>query len=133
MRLQGSSAIGEAVSAARQFGEAKGMASDALSRLCIVIEELVANLYDHGGVKEQDEVELAIASRPDGIHVSIVDPGMPFDPWSASPAGEGGTSRGGAGLSLIRAWGKRISYRSSADGNRLELFLPSAGNPGNDQ
>lgn len=109
------------------------MARDGLSRLCIVVEELVANLYDHGGVTEQDEVELAIAGRPGGIHVSIVDPGMPFDPWSASPADEGGTDRGGAGLRLVRAWGELISYRSSGGVNRLELLLPSGGNPGDDQ
>jgi serine/threonine-protein kinase RsbW len=130
--LAGSNAIAQAASAARQFGEAQGLAKDRLARLCIVIEELVANLYDHGGVTEQDEVQLAIASQPAGIHVSIVDPGKPFDPW-ALPAGGGASNHGGAGLSLIRAWSERVSYRSSIDGNQLELLLPSGGKPGDDQ
>jgi anti-sigma regulatory factor (Ser/Thr protein kinase) len=132
LRLQGPNAIAHAAGAARQFGEAQGLAKDGLARLCIVIEELVANLYDHGGVTEQDEVQLAIASQPGGIHVSIVDPGKPFDSWTSS-AGGGNGKPGGAGLSLIRAWSELISYRSSSDGNRLELLLPSGGKSGDDQ
>src|SRR5688500_3297334 len=80
-RLRGPEAVSRASDAARAFGNAQWLAEGELARLCIVIEELVANLYDHGGVTQQDEVELSLISDPEGIRVIIVDPGVPFDPW----------------------------------------------------
>lgn len=124
MRLGGDGAISQAAEAARAFGLAQQLAEDDLARLCIVVEELVANLYDHGGVTGQDEIGLAMARDPKGIRVSISDPGVPFDPWTAPPSAESVNRGGGAGLSLIRAWAELISYRSLGEGNQLELLLP---------
>jgi anti-sigma regulatory factor (Ser/Thr protein kinase) len=123
-RLRGSDAIGQAADAARAFAKSQWLGDDELARLCIVIEELVANLYDHGGLAEDDVVELALASEPDGIHVLIFDPGTPFDPWAASPKIERPHRGGGAGIDLVRAWAQFVSYRSSGEGNWLEILLP---------
>ena len=101
-----------------------GLAHDEHARLAIVVEELVANLYDHGGVTEQDEVELAMSRDPAGIRVRIADPGIPFDPFSGPPPNENAELGGGAGLRLVKAWAELISYRSSDEGNQLELLLP---------
>src|SRR5262245_16804584 len=79
-RLQGDTAVAQSADAARIFGQSQWLVEDELARLCIVVEELVANLYDHGGLKDQDEVELEFIVEPHGIRVSIVDPGVPFDP-----------------------------------------------------
>ncbi len=126
-RLQGTQAIEWACDAARRFASSQHLNADDLARLCIVVEELVANLYDHGGLTEQDEVELRFASEPDGIRVTIVDPGTPFDPWAA-PRKIGRPERGGGvGIDIVRTWAQFVSYRSSADGNRLELLLPIHG------
>ena len=88
------------------------------------IEELVANLYDHGGLTEQDHVELSLASEPDGIRVTIVDPGKPFDPWAAALQSERPERGGAAGIPLVRAWAQFVGYEASPAGNRLELLLP---------
>lgn len=122
LHLQGAQAIRQAVDAARGFGTRHRLIGGQLTRLCIVVEELVANLYDHGGVTEQDVVDLAMALDPRGIRVAITDPGIPFDPWSVASTSE--RRGGGAGLSLIRTWAEPISYRSTAIGNHLELMLP---------
>ena len=124
MSLTGERAIGQAVDAARGFGSAQGMANDDLARLCIVVEELIANLYEHGGVTERDDVQLTLCRDPNGIRISIVDPGMPFDSWS-TPATVESESRGAkAGIRLVQAWAELVNYRSSSQGNRLELLLP---------
>jgi anti-sigma regulatory factor (Ser/Thr protein kinase) len=47
-QLQGSTAVSQASGAARAFGEAQRLTDDSRARLCIVIEELIANLYEHG-------------------------------------------------------------------------------------
>jgi len=124
LRLRGDKAIRQAADAARAFGKAQLLADDDLARLCIVVEELVANLYDHGGVTERDEVDLAMARDPRGIRVSITDPGIAFDPWSAPRTAESVTRGGGAGLNLVQAWAELISYRRSGEANHLALLLP---------
>jgi len=123
-RLKGPGAIGEASEAARAFGEAQWLGADELARLCIVVEELVANLYDHGGVGEADEVELTLSSEPDGIGVTLIDPGVPFDPWEAPQPVETPERGGGAGIGIVRAWAELVDYRVTDRGNRLQLLLP---------
>jgi anti-sigma regulatory factor (Ser/Thr protein kinase) len=123
-RLQGSGAIRRAIDAARTFGEAHQLSDDDLARFCIVIEELVANLYDHGGLTEIDEVELSFHHEPGGIRASIFDPGTPFDPRSAMTKRERPKRGGGAGIDLTRSWAQLIDYQVTPEGNRLDLLLP---------
>jgi anti-sigma regulatory factor (Ser/Thr protein kinase) len=121
--LQGDDAVTQASDAARAFGELQWLGEDELARLSIVIEELIANLYDHGGVSRDQEVRLELASEPEGIRVTIIDPGTPFDP--RQPLFRDRPERGGgAGIDIVRAWAQLVSYETTDDGNRLELFLP---------
>jgi anti-sigma regulatory factor (Ser/Thr protein kinase) len=124
IRLRGANAIAQAADAARAFGQSQWLADDELARLCIVIEELVANLFDHGGVTEDDEVELSLLCEPEGIRVSIVDSGTPFDPWATPRRVERRERGGGAGIDIVRAWAHFISYAPSPGANRLEFLLP---------
>ncbi|MCF2514908.1 ATP-binding protein [Sphingomonas sp. G124] len=123
-RLKGRNAVLQAVGAARAFGEAQSLTHDNCARLCIVIEELVANLYEHGGLTDEDRVELSMARAPEGTRVTIVDPGHPFDPRSAIPRGERPEGGGGAGLDIVRSWARICDYSATPEGNRLELLLP---------
>ena len=126
-RLQGSVVVGDAGAAARGFGEANELAKQDLARLSIVVEELVANLYDHGGLSDADEVDLTLTAEPGAIRIVIADSAAPFDLRSAPP-GTGPQERGGgAGLDLVRAWAEVIDYRATDQGNRLELLLPLTG------
>ena len=123
-QLQGSKAVSQASDAARVFGEAQWLNEDELARLCIIIEELVANLYDHGGLTEIDKVELSLGSELDGIRIIIADSGKPFDPRSA-PTGRKQPERGGGvGIDIVRSWAQFVAYDVTAEGNRLELLLP---------
>jgi serine/threonine-protein kinase RsbW len=122
-RLRGREAVRRAADAAREFGEARRLTKDELARTCIVIEELVANLYDHGGLTDEDHVELSLASEPGGIRVTIVDPGESFDPWAAA-ARERQERGGGAGIDLVRTWAQFVRYDVTPEGNLLELLLP---------
>lgn len=122
--LQGQQAIADAADAARAFASSQWLTDDEAARLCIVVEELVANLYDHGGLTEQDKVGLDFTTEPDGIRVRIIDPGAPFDPWTTPRKIEIPERGGGVGIDIIRAWAHFIDYRVSHDGNRLEFLLP---------
>lgn len=123
-RIGGRDAVTQASSAARQFGEGQWLGKDELARLCVVIEELVSNLYDHGGVTAGDEIELTLSTEADGIGVVLVDRGVTFDPWQAPRPEETPERGGGAGIGIVRAWAKLVDYRVTDQGNRLELLLP---------
>ena len=123
-RLSGERAIVEAAETARAFGESQWLGDDELARLCVVVEELVANLYDHGGLSEKDEVALDFTIEPEGIRISIEDPGASFDPWRAPRKTEAPERGGNVGIDIVRAWASYISYSPSPDGNRLEFLLP---------
>jgi serine/threonine-protein kinase RsbW len=123
-RLGGSTAVSQATDAARVFGEAQWLTEDELARLCIIVEELIANLYDHGGLTEVDTVELSLGSERDGIRIIIADSGKPFDPQSAPTKRQRPERGGGVGIDIVRSWAQFVSYDVTAEGNRLELLLP---------
>lgn len=102
------------------------LADDELARLSIIIEELVANLYEHGGVTAEQQVELRLASEPGGIRITILDPGTPFDPRSAPTPRARPERGGGAGIDMVSAWAEYVDYQVTDKGNRLELLLPVA-------
>ena len=122
--VRGSAAVTDASAAARRFGEAQWLTEDELARLSIIIEELVANLYEHGGVRSDHDVELALQSEPGAIRITLRDPGTPFDPRSAPTLRERPERGGNAGMDLIRAWAAFVDYEVTEEGNRLELVLP---------
>ena len=122
--MSGDQAIIEAAEAARSFGESQWLSDDEMARLCVVVEELVANLYDHGSLTDRDEVALDFAVEPEGIRVAISDPGVSFDPWKAPRSPKAIERGGGVGIDIVRAWASFISYSPSPKGNRLEFLLP---------
>ena len=124
MLLQGGEAVKRASEVAREFGEAQLLTEENCARLCIVIEELVANLYDHGGLTDDDEVELIFGREEPGLRICITDPGEPFDPRMVPSKRAQPERGGGAGIDIVRAWTQLANYSVTRDGNRLDLLLP---------
>ena len=113
------------------LAEAVGMALAALDqlvlqqhdrhRLAILIEELLANLFEHGELRDHATVMLRLERQDEHVLLTLEDAGIAFDPRSAvsdAPVPERG---GGAGLALVRAWAEALSYQAGAPLNRLEL------------
>jgi anti-sigma regulatory factor (Ser/Thr protein kinase) len=124
--LGGEDAVHAATAAARSFAAEFGLGHDDTARLCIVIEELVTNLYEHGGVSGGDRVKLAFASEPGGVRIVLDDPGIAFDPRGTA-SGAVPDRGGGAGVNLVRAWTQILDYRSIGGVNTLSLLLPLRG------
>ncbi len=123
-RLTGAKALIEAVETAREFGTQQWLSEEELARLCILVEEWVANLYDHGSVSPSDVIEIELDAEKDGLRVAITDPGKPFDPRHLPidfVRTEGGA---GAGIDLMKAWANVVSYDIFPTGNRLVLLFP---------
>jgi len=125
-RLDGADPVHRAVTRARAFGEAHGMAANSVARLVILVEELVMNLFDHAGIVAGERVELGLVRETSGVRMLLVDPGAPFDPRESVQDDDTDVPDrgGGAGLALVRAWAEILDYRSVDGFNRLELRLP---------
>ena len=121
--MRGHRVVKDALEMSRSFGAMQMLRDQDVARLCIIVEELFVNLYEHGGLNSEHLVTLTLRREPRGIRVVVTDPAPPFDPRSAaddSPRPERG---GGAGIAIVRAWTEFIDYRATDEGNRLELLL----------
>lgn len=123
-RFAGDGAVVDATSAARDFATGQGLAHDDVSRLCVITEELVANLYEHGGLAGTDAIGLSLVRTAAGITILLSDPGRPFDPQTATSNKQRHDRGGGAGINIVRAWTRFVDYVAEPGQNRLELLMP---------
>ena len=113
-----------AVTAAHDFAREENVPEKLAARLAIVVEELVANILRHGAPKEDVFIDGKMENLPHGIHLTLIDDGVHFNPKRAlrdrSPDAETG---GGSGIPLVRAWSDNLDYRCEGGMNWLELYL----------
>jgi serine/threonine-protein kinase RsbW len=118
----GPTALGDAVAWARRYASDHGLVARDVARLCVIVEELVTNLIEHGGLGDL-QIGMELARRPSALALVIEDSGPPFDPRSATLEDAVPARGGGAGLRLIDAWSEVVGYASENGRNRLELSL----------
>lgn len=122
----GALASTEAVAEARNFSESAGYPAGLTARLAIIVEELVANILEHGDAPPDAPIRLGLEATPDGLLLLLEDRGGPFDLAASDGADAVPERGGGAGVRLVKSWAQILSY-SRVDGwNRLELLLPVA-------
>lgn len=93
------------------------------SRLVIIVEELVTNLYDHGGLNTEAVVMIELSLTATDVGMVLTDSGRPFDPSFARLDRPVPARGGGAGLKLVRAWAIHTDYETAEGFNRLEVRL----------
>lgn len=125
LKLRGDEAVHRAVVAAQAFADDHRLAGQRAARLAIIVEELVTNLVEHGGVAGGDLIELTLRRDAAGIVLVLTDPGTAFDPRLDRPTDATAPDRGGgAGIDLVKAWATILSYGSDRGRNRIELSIP---------
>lgn len=118
----------EATAVAQDFADSHRLPGVAAARLAIIVEELVANLVEHGGLTPHCRIDLSLVRTSDGVRLTLSDPGLPFDPRDLHALPTVNEERGGgAGLALVRSWTSELTYASAGGRNRLELLLPVPG------
>lgn len=117
--------IGAAVRGARDFAQTHQLDPTNAARLAILVEELVANICEHGSSDGLATIELDLSIQTDAIGIVIRDSGASFNPDSGvSFDGPNMVRGGGAGLELVRTWSKIVSYHSINGHNTLTLRMP---------
>ena len=123
IRCNGVDAIGRMVTGTQDFAAQCALDSGHAARLAIMIEELVTNLVEHGGIGEHGVIELALTREGGVIAIALSDTGVAFD-LRASESDDVIPDRGGgAGIDLVRAWADIVDYQSSDGENRLILKM----------
>lgn len=121
--MSGPTALGDAVAATRRYASEQRLAPRDEARLCIIIEELITNLIEHGDGAEQP-IAIDLARVGPAITVVLEDGGPPFDPRNPPDPIDIPPRGGGAGLRLVRAWSQVVGYEIAGGRNRLELSVP---------
>jgi len=121
LRFRGADGLKAALNRSLIALETMRLAPADHSRLAIMIEELLANLFEHGRTGPESVIVLRLARHPDHVQLVLEDGGPAFDPAGADPDTPIPDRGGGAGLALVRAWAAQLSYDSGAELNRLEL------------
>ena len=116
--------VAAAIAASRDFAERAGLGREDRVRLCIILEELVTNLFEHGEMPDGAAAELVLTGEADAVHILLSDPARPFDPRTAPEDGPPKERGGGAGIRIVRQWARIVSYETEEGRNRLELRLP---------
>jgi anti-sigma regulatory factor (Ser/Thr protein kinase) len=127
IEVAGPTALGDAVASSRRYAVDHGLGARDEARLCIIVEELVANILEHGDGTTDRKVGLELLRDGPLIRLIVEDDGNPFDPRSARPGETVPARGGGAGLRLVKAWSEIVDYQSGRLGNRLELRVPLTG------
>ena len=122
--VAGPTALGDAVSATRRYASDRGLGARDSARICIIVEELITNLLEHGQSNDDPRIGIEIGRNATSLTLLIEDNGPVFDPRVAPKAADMPIRGGGAGLRLVSAWSDVVGYQTSQGQNRLELIMP---------
>lgn len=116
----------------REWAERMAVPGDQIDRLEVCLNEVLANLLEHGGVPVANQpirllLEAIFPAAGSGVRLVISDGGVPFDPLVACdkplPASLGEASPGGLGLRLVRAFSDGMAYRVLEECNELSIEM----------
>lgn len=116
--------IGHVSAAIEEIGRQDNWPPDLITRINLVVEELVVNTMNHGG--DVNEIEMTLTSDDDSVIVEIADDGRPFDPLVDAPEPDftsplGDRPIGGLGVHLVRTIMDEMHYRRTQGKNHLAL------------
>ena len=116
----------------QEQAEAMAAPADQIDRLEVCLNEVLANLLEHGGPRVASQpirlrLEAITPAAGTGLRLVISDGGAPFDPLEARdkplPASLSEASPGGLGLRLVRAYTDDMAYQVLEDRNDLWIEI----------
>lgn len=125
--VAGPAVLGDAVAAAHRYATDQGLGPSDEARLCIIVEELIANMIEHGGVDVELPIGIEFCRTGSAVSLVIEDQGPAFDPRLAADESGIPARGGGAGLRLVRAWSDIIEYHSANGRNRIQMSVRLSG------
>jgi len=106
--------------------------SEQINRLDICLNEVLANIIDHGGEgAKSSSIKLQLQMNYEAffkeVNITVCDAGMPFNPLELQqkvrPYTLENTEPGGLGLTMIRHFVDQLSYHYSNGLNQLSFSV----------
>lgn len=116
----------------RESSGALAVPEPQIDRLELCLNELLANLVEHGGAavaRQPIQLQLEAIRSPQGcgVELLVADGGEPFDSGQAGvkplPGSLEQASPGGLGLRMVRAFSDAMAYRVLEGRNELRIAL----------
>jgi anti-sigma regulatory factor (Ser/Thr protein kinase) len=100
-----------------------GFEGDLETQVELALEEAIVNIIKHGYKNSSGNIEIRCLKLNEGIEVTLIDNGIPFNPLSKSDtfASPQSNSMGGYGIYLIKKIMSKVEYMRNNDQNCLKL------------
>jgi anti-sigma regulatory factor (Ser/Thr protein kinase) len=122
-------AISALTEQAMEYLGAAGVDARATHHVALVIDEMLTNVASHGEAPG-GTVRIRIDILPDRVTAEILDPGLPFDPRTASaPDLETDVENraiGGVGLLLVKTLTSELDYERNGERNCTRFAVARA-------
>lgn len=116
-------AVKTALAAAHDFAGRAGCDETMCVRLAIIVEELVSNVVEHGQCAAGSCIKITVSTSEKSVSLSLCDSGIEFDPRTA-PAPDIPPERGGgAGVAMVLAWSREVTWERRGGRNHLRLVI----------
>src|SRR5580700_3766448 len=122
-----SSAMSEVDGFVAAFVKEHGIPADEVSRILILLEELITNLMKYGypDRPECGRAEIILALNDGRLEIEFIDDGCAFDPFAAPPpnleAPLDSRTPGGLGLHILRSLTDEAHYERRNGNNVMRL------------
>src|SRR5262249_58539996 len=109
-----------------EFADRHGLASELVSRLTLVLEEIITNVISYGYDDElEHEISVRLSWKDPNMKVEVEDDGLPFNPLKVPPPDMGKPLAemkvGGLGIHFVRERMNELQYLRENDRNLLIL------------
>ena len=118
--------VGRALDEVRRFLTEQHASEEVIDDLCLVVDEVLANIMSHGYGKDANgSMNLVLSVVADDYSLEVRDRAPAFNPLDAAPPdlGDDPDERaiGGLGMHLVRSLMSEITYERSGAENVLRL------------
>mgnify|MGYP001817526528 FL=1 len=119
--------VGVVLDAFSEFAERSGVSKEAYNKINVAFDELLNNIISYGFPDGgEHEIEVKAERDAERLKITIVDDGVPFNPFQREMPNLGGTLSdrqiGGLGIHLVRQLMDEVFYKRGVDRNTVTLI-----------
>jgi anti-sigma regulatory factor (Ser/Thr protein kinase) len=110
-----------------EFAERSGISKEVYNKINVAFDELLNNIISYGFPDGgEHEIEVKVEMDAERLKITIVDDGVPFNPFQSETPDLGGTLAdrqvGGLGIQIVRQLMDDVFYKRGVNRNTVTLI-----------